>query len=125
VIDREEHGVRRRLARRDLQRHPGADAVCACFVRRRRHDGSLGRIAAPADDHGPARELRVTQHLDGGDELVHVDMQHPRAGTHESSVAAPAPVVTCALLTARGGRPSRASPRRRSRRSDCPRGPRG
>jgi hypothetical protein len=37
----------------------------------------LPRVAATADDQGHAGQLRTTQHLDGRDELVEVNMQHP------------------------------------------------
>ena len=65
------------LAGRDPQRHAGADAVLPRLVGRRRHHAALGRVAVAADDHRQAGELGPAQHLDRGDELVEVDVQHP------------------------------------------------
>ena len=54
-------------------------------VGRRRDDAALGRVAIAADDDRQAPQLGSTQHLDGRDELVEVDVQHPRG--HVSSLA--------------------------------------
>ena len=75
-IHRQDHRIGN-LARGDPQRHPRPDTVLARLVRRRRDDCSLGGIAASADDHRLAGEFRMPQHLDGGDELVEVDVKHP------------------------------------------------
>ena len=76
-VDRQEHRVGA-LAGRDPQRHAGADAELAGLVRRRRHHAALGRVAATADDDRQPRQLGAAQHLDRRDELVEVDVQHPR-----------------------------------------------
>ena len=85
VVDRQEDRVLRRLARGDLQRHPRSDAERTRLVRRRRHDGAFGRVAAAADDHRKPGELGSAQHLDRSDELIHVHVQHPVG--HATSVA--------------------------------------
>jgi hypothetical protein len=41
------------------------------------HDAALGRVAVASDDDRLALELRTAQHLDSGDELVEVHVQHP------------------------------------------------
>ena len=48
-------------------------------------DPALGGVAAPAHDDRQADELGSAQHLDGSDELVHVDVQDP--GRHRTIVA--------------------------------------
>ena len=60
-----------------LQRHPGAHPELAGLVGRGRDDGSLGRVAASADDHRQPGQLGASQDLHRRDELVHVDVQHP------------------------------------------------
>jgi hypothetical protein len=92
VVDGQEHRVLRRLASRDLEGHPRADPELARFVRGGRHDGALGRVTATAHDHRETGELRATQDLDGGDELVHVHVQHPVG--HAKSVTAAGADVT-------------------------------
>ncbi len=52
-------------------------------------------VASTADDHRFARELGAAQHFDGRDELVEVDVQHPRVPplVHATSLT---PVSRCA-----------------------------
>jgi hypothetical protein len=64
-------------ARRQPQRDARVHAELACLVRRGRDHRPLGRVAASADDHGLSGQRRVPQHLDRGDELVEVDVEHP------------------------------------------------
>ncbi len=59
------------------QRHSGVHAVGAGLVGRRGHDAALGRVAVTADHDGAAAQLRAAEDLDGGDELVEVDVQDP------------------------------------------------
>ena len=75
-VDRQEDRVGA-LAQRDPQRHARADAELPGGVRRGRHHAALGRVAAAADDDRQPLELGVPQDLDGRDELVEVDVQHP------------------------------------------------
>ena len=58
VVGRQEHRVRA-LAGGDPQRHPRADAELPGLVRRGRHHPALGRVAAAADDHREAGQLRA------------------------------------------------------------------
>ena len=78
--------------RRGAQRHPGADAELARLVRRGGHHAALGRVAAAADHDRQPGQLRPAQHLDRGDELVEVDVQHPVA--HRRRGRAPRPCST-------------------------------
>ncbi len=57
--------------------------VLAGFVGSGCHDAALGRVAIAADNDRAAPQLRSAQDLDGRDELIEVDMQHP-AGHHSS-----------------------------------------
>ena len=75
-VDRQEHRVGR-APLGQLERQPAADAVRAGLVGRRRHHRPLGRVAPPADHHGQPDQLRAAQQLDGDEELVHVDVEHP------------------------------------------------
>ena len=58
---------------------PEPDAERPRLVGRGGHHPALGRVAAAADDHRQAGQLGAAQHLDRGDELVEVDVQHPAA----------------------------------------------
>ncbi|AEG44776.1 hypothetical protein L600_001800000470 [Isoptericola variabilis J7] len=115
VVDRQHDRVRH-LADREAQRHAGADAERARLVRRGRDHGPLPRVAAPADDHRLAGELRAAQDLDRDEELVQVDVQHPPEGarahtghlrTHCSTWAGPgaAPVAGPTGIGEREGDP--------------------
>ncbi|MGH9245859.1 MAG: hypothetical protein ACRD29_16375 [Acidimicrobiales bacterium] len=44
----------------------------------------MGRVAGAADDDSKPAQLRPAQHLDGGDELVEVDVQDPAGAGHAS-----------------------------------------
>ena len=48
------------------------------LVGRRADHAPLGRVAVTPDDDRAAAQLGMPQHLDSGDELVEVDVQHPR-----------------------------------------------
>jgi hypothetical protein len=63
----------------------------ARFVVGRRDDAPLGRVAVAADDDRAAGEFGATKDLDGGDELVEIDVQHGAA--HASSMPGPAPTI--------------------------------
>jgi hypothetical protein len=52
--------------------------VLPCLVRGGADNTSLGRVAVATDNYWPALELRVAEDLDRRDELVEVDVQHPR-----------------------------------------------
>ena len=56
---------------------PEPDAVLAGGVRRGGDDAALGGVAAAPDDHRLAGQLGPAEHLDRGDELVEVDVEHP------------------------------------------------
>jgi hypothetical protein len=47
------------------------------LVGRGAHDSTLRRVAVAADDHRAPAQLRAPQHLDGGYELVKVDVKDP------------------------------------------------
>ena len=64
-------------AQRRAQRQSGVHAVLASLVRRGADHTALGRVAVTTDDDREPAQLRPAQHLDGGDELVEVDVQHP------------------------------------------------
>jgi hypothetical protein len=53
------------------------DAELARLVGGRADDAPLGGIAVAADHDRLSPELRPSQHLDGREELVEVDVQHP------------------------------------------------
>ena len=77
VVRRQEHGVRapRSAVRSGM---PGAHPERPGLVGRRRHHlAGPGRVAVAADDHRPAGQLGPAQDLDGGEELVEVDVQDP------------------------------------------------
>ena len=76
AIDRQEHRLRT-PSRRRTKRQTRVNAELPGLVGRRADDAPLRRIAVAADDDRPAAQLRTAQHLDRGDELVQVDVQHP------------------------------------------------
>jgi hypothetical protein len=47
------------------------------FVRRGADHATFGRVAVTPDHHRAPPQLGMTQHLDSGDELVEVHVQHP------------------------------------------------
>ena len=61
-------------------------AVRTGFVRRRADHTALGRISVTTDDDRASAKLWPAKHLDGRDELIEVDVQHPRghAGGYSS-----------------------------------------
>ena len=60
------------------ERHPRADPEGARLVRRCGDDLAWPMwVSIAADDHRQSGELRPAAHLDGGEELVEVDVQHP------------------------------------------------
>ena len=74
------HGEEDRVrasARRGTQRQSGVHAEGAGLVGSGADHPALGRVTGAADHHRESPQLRVTQNLDGGDELVEVDVQYP------------------------------------------------
>src|SRR5262245_56506701 len=65
------------------QWHRGADAELARFVGGRGHDAAARRVAASADDHRLAAELRAAQQLDRREERVHVEVEDAASGGHD------------------------------------------
>ena len=49
----------------------------ACLIRRRADHATFGRVTITPHHHRAPAQLRVAQHLDRGDELVEVHVQHP------------------------------------------------
>jgi len=73
--------------RNAVRSQPGMHAVSARLVGRGGHNAALGRVPVAADHHGPAAQLGMPEHLDGGDELVEVHVQDPVP--HALSLAEP------------------------------------
>jgi hypothetical protein len=70
---------------RGAQRHAGVHTEFPRRIRRACHHFAwFVRIAVTADDDRQAREFRITTHLDGGLELVEVDVQHPTGHVPQS-----------------------------------------
>ena len=76
-VNREDNGIRN-FAGSNAERHPGTDAERSRLIRRGRHNCALGGVAPSADDHGLACQLWTAKDLNGCDELIEVDVQHPR-----------------------------------------------
>jgi hypothetical protein len=87
-VDRQENAVRAALLR-GPQRQAGVDAEFARLVGGGRDHAPLGRVAVAADHDRLAAQLGVAQHLDGGDELIQINVQYP-AG-HPTSLTRPRP----------------------------------
>ncbi len=86
------------------QGHARAHAERSRLVRRRGDDPALRRVAVTPDDDGSAPQLRMSQHLDGGDELVHVDMEEP---SHALDRLRSSPsLVTATACRMKEGRPT-------------------
>ena len=100
-VDREEHAVGTSLQRR-AQRHRRPHAELTGFVGGGGDDPTLGGVAVTAHDHGLAPQLGMPEHLDRGDELVHVDVEDP-AG-HPPSMAHAADVEPVSSVRRRGTR---------------------
>ncbi len=78
-VQRQEDGVGA-FARRGAQRHAGMHTELSRRIGRASDDlARFGRIAVAADDDRQAGEFGVPAHLDGGLELVEVDVQDPVA----------------------------------------------
>jgi hypothetical protein len=75
-VDRQEDAVLAALLR-GAQRLAGVHAECAGLVGGRGDHAALGRVSVAAHHQRPAAQLGMAQHLDSGDELVEIDMQHP------------------------------------------------
>ena len=114
LVGRQEHAVRA-AAQRLGERHAGVHAEGPGLVRRRGHHlPRPPRVAVAADDDGQAGELGPPAHLDGRQELVEIDVQHPAAALAVPSSAIATHDATSAerqLAVWSGGAASRLCPR--------------
>ncbi|GAB3556882.1 hypothetical protein GCM10027405_00700 [Arthrobacter alkaliphilus] len=77
MIDGQYDGVRH-FPGRNAQGHAGTHAVGPGLVGRSGHDSPFRGVSSTADNDRLARKLRPAEHFDRCDELVEINMQHPR-----------------------------------------------